>query len=198
MAEVEISTEHDHASDPFGRRVGVIAKTEANDEWTFFQAKKIREHLLDVGAGLATALGGERDNVRDLAKGYLRDRDRYKGEADVIEAAARAKETQSAAEERRALWLLALFPVQAALFSALRGHCRARWSRRRHRGIHDLGRDSLHCGAALGRTVRIFKPQRPMAPAHGQCARPACLDWEHLHGPIVAQPRGLANADARA
>ena len=109
MAEVEISTEHDHASDPFGRRVGVmvgaigiilavvtiashrahtatvIAKTEANDEWTFFQAKKIREHLLDVGAGLATALGGERDNVRDLAKGYLHDRDRYKGEADVIE-----------------------------------------------------------------------------------------------------------------
>jgi hypothetical protein len=129
MAEVEISTEQDHASDPFGRRVGVmvgaigiilavvtiashrahtatvIAKTEANDEWTFFQAKKIREHLLDVGAGLATALGGERENVRDLAKGYLHDRDRYKGEADAIEVEARAKEAQSAAEERRALWL---------------------------------------------------------------------------------------------
>ena len=82
MAEIEISAEHDHANDPFGRRVGVmvamigivlavvtiashrahtatvIAKTEANDQWTFFQAKKIREHLLDVGAGLATALGG--------------------------------------------------------------------------------------------------------------------------------------------
>jgi hypothetical protein len=83
----------------------VIAKTEANDEWTFFQAKKIREHLLDVGAGLATALGGERENVRDLAKGYLHDRDRYKGEADAIEVEARAKEAQSAAEERRALWL---------------------------------------------------------------------------------------------
>jgi hypothetical protein len=129
MAEVEIHTEHDHASDPFGRRVGVmvgvigiilavvtiashrahtatvIAKTEANDQWTFFQAKKIREHLLDVGAGLASVLGGERDNVRELAKGYLHDRDRYKAQADGIEIQARAKEAQSEAEERSALWL---------------------------------------------------------------------------------------------
>src|ERR1700729_3776923 len=128
MAEIEISAEHDHANDPFGRRVGVmvamigiilavvtiashrahtatvIAKTEANDQWSFFEAKKIREHLLDVAAGLASALGGERDNVRTLAKGYLSDRDRYKGEAATIEAEARAKELQSATEERRALW----------------------------------------------------------------------------------------------
>jgi Domain of unknown function (DUF4337) len=129
MAEVEIHTEHDHAKDPFGQRIGVmvgvigiilavvtigshrahtatvIAKTEANDQWTFFQAKKIREHLLDVGAGLASALGGERDNVRELAKAYQRDRDRYKGQADAIEVEARAKEAQSATQERRALWL---------------------------------------------------------------------------------------------
>ena len=126
MAEIEISAE---ANDPFGRRVGVmvavigiilavvtiashrahtatvIAKTEANDQWAFFQAKKTREHLVDIGAGLATALGGERDNVRDLAKGYLKDRERYKAEADAIQIEARAKEAQSAAEERRALWL---------------------------------------------------------------------------------------------
>src|SRR6202034_1025052 len=129
MAEVEIGVEHDHGSDPFGQRVGVmvgvigiilavvtiashrahtatvIAKTEANDQWTFFQAKKIREHLLDVGAGLATALGGERENVRDLAMNFQHDRDRYKKDAEAIELDARAKEAQSAAEERRALWL---------------------------------------------------------------------------------------------
>ena len=129
MAEVEIHTEHEHAPDPFGRRVGVmvgligiilavvtiashrahtatvIAKTEANDQWTFYQAKKIREHLLEVSAGLAAAFGGERANVRELAQGYLHDRDRYKNEAVAIEADARAKEAQSATEERRALWL---------------------------------------------------------------------------------------------
>ena len=129
MAEVEIHTEDAKVSDPFGQRVGVmvgvigiilpvvtiashrahtatvIAKTEGNDQWTFYQAKKIREHLLDVGAGLARVLGGERDSVRDLEREYLRDRDRYKGEAATIEVEARAKEAQSAAEERRALWL---------------------------------------------------------------------------------------------
>ena len=129
MAEVEIHMEHDHASDPFGRRVGVmvgvigiilavvtisshrahtatvIAKTEANDQWSFYQAKKIREHLMDVGAGLASALGGEREKVRELAKGYLGDRDRYKGQADSIEVSARAKEAQSVTQERRALRL---------------------------------------------------------------------------------------------
>jgi len=74
MAEVEIHTGHDHAADEFGRRVGVavgligivlavvtigshrahtaavITRTEANDQWSFYQAKKLREHLVDVGA----------------------------------------------------------------------------------------------------------------------------------------------------
>lgn len=129
MAEVEIHTEHEPTPDPFGRRVGVmvgiigiilavvtiashrahtatvIAKTEANDQWAFYQAKKLREHLLEVSAGLAGAFGGERDNVRQLVQDYLHDRDRYKAEAAAIETDARAKEAQSATEERRALWL---------------------------------------------------------------------------------------------
>ena len=69
MAEVEIHTGHEHANDEFGRRVGVmvgvigiilavvtisshrahtaavIARTEANDQWSFFQSKKLRQHL---------------------------------------------------------------------------------------------------------------------------------------------------------
>jgi hypothetical protein len=129
MAEVEIHTEHDHAKDPFGQRVGVaigaigiilaivtigshrahtatvISKTEANDKWAFYQAKKMREHLLEVGAGLATALGGERENVRELVKGYVRERDRYKGEADEINRDALGKEEESKTEEARALRL---------------------------------------------------------------------------------------------
>jgi hypothetical protein len=129
MAEVEIHTEHEHANDPFGRRVGVaigvigiilavvtigshrahtatvIAKTEANDQWAFYQAKKLREHLLDVAAGLATALGGERDSVRDLAKGYVGDRDKYRTQAEALERTAKSKEEESVIEEKRALRL---------------------------------------------------------------------------------------------
>ncbi len=64
MAEVEIHTDHEHPNDEFGRRVGVmvgiigiilavvtisshrahtaavIHRTEANDQWSFFQSKK--------------------------------------------------------------------------------------------------------------------------------------------------------------
>ncbi len=109
MAEVEIHTEHEHADDPFGRRVGVmvgiigiilavvtisshrahtatvIAKTEANDQWAFYQAKKIREHLLDVAAGMAKPLVASATTCASSRKGYVRDRDRYKQEAEAIE-----------------------------------------------------------------------------------------------------------------
>jgi hypothetical protein len=129
MAELEIHTEHEHAKDPFGQRVGVvigvigiilaivtiashrahtatiIAKTEANDQWTFYGGKKIREHLLDVGAGLAGALGEGKASALELAKDYTHERDRYKGEAAAIEVEARAKEVESATEEKRALRL---------------------------------------------------------------------------------------------
>jgi hypothetical protein len=129
MAEVEIHTEHDHASDPFGQRIGVmigligiilavvtigshrahtatiIAKTEANDQWTFFGAKKIREHLLDVGAGLASTLGEGKDGARELATGYDHERDRYRADADAIAIKARVKEEESVQEEKRALRL---------------------------------------------------------------------------------------------
>ena len=77
MAEVEIHAGQGHEIDAFGRSVGVlvgiigivlavttigahrahsatiITRTEANDRWAFFQAKKERAHLQDVGATVA-------------------------------------------------------------------------------------------------------------------------------------------------
>ena len=79
MAEVEIHTGHGHENDEFGRRVGVIvgvigiilavvtisshrahtaaviARTEANDQWSFFQSKKLRQHLAEIGSSLASS-----------------------------------------------------------------------------------------------------------------------------------------------
>src|SRR5258708_28627962 len=83
MAEVEIHTGHGHPEDRFGRRVGVavgiigiilavvtiashrahtaavIVRTEANDQWAFYQAKKLREHLVEVGSSLPSALSSD-------------------------------------------------------------------------------------------------------------------------------------------
>ena len=42
----------------------VITRTEANDQWAFYQAKKLREHLLEVGVGLASSLAPEPSRVQ--------------------------------------------------------------------------------------------------------------------------------------
>ncbi len=129
MAEVEIHTGHDHSGDEFGRRVGiavgiigivlavvtigshrahtaaVITRTEANDQWSFYQAKKLREHLVEVGAQLAGALTTDPARVQALVAKLSSDRARYSHEADDIQAGAKAKEAATDREERRALRL---------------------------------------------------------------------------------------------
>jgi len=92
MAEVEIHTSHEGAADPLGRRVGVmvgvigiflavvtiashrahtaavIERTRANDQWAFYQSKKLRQHLAEMGASLAEALASDPARVRDLVE----------------------------------------------------------------------------------------------------------------------------------
>jgi hypothetical protein len=129
MAEVEIHTEHGHSNDEFGRRVGVvvgvigivlavvtisshrahtaavIARTEANDQWSFFQSKKLREHLAEIGSSLATALATDPARVQGLVEKLGKDHDRYAHDSDDIQKEATAKEEDSKLEERRALRL---------------------------------------------------------------------------------------------
>jgi hypothetical protein len=129
MAEVEIHTEHEHSNDEFGRRVGVmvgiigivlavitisshrahtaavIFRTEANDQWSFFQGKKLREHLAEIGSSLATALAADPERVKPMVEKLNKDHDRYAHDSDDIQKEATAKEAESAHEERRALRL---------------------------------------------------------------------------------------------
>ena len=129
MAEVEIHTGHEHSGDEFGRRVGVavgligivlaivtigshrahtaavIVRTEANDQWSFYQAKKLREHLVEVGAELAGALSSEPARVQGLLDKLRSERSRYAQDADGIQADAKAKEAATEREEHRALRL---------------------------------------------------------------------------------------------
>jgi hypothetical protein len=129
MAEVEIHTGHGHAQDDFGRRVGVavgmigiilavvtiashrahtaavISRTEANDQWAFYQAKKLREHLAEVGSSLATALASDPSRVQALVQKLGKDHDRYAHDSEDIQKDAQAKENESQHQERRALWL---------------------------------------------------------------------------------------------
>ena len=125
MTEIEVSPEH--ASDPNTRRVGilvgvvgiflsvvtiashrahtdaVIHRTESNDEWAYYQAKKIREYSSDVGLTLLQTLGPDPAKTAAPEQKLTAARDRYASEAVKIQDDARAKDEESKLEERRAL-----------------------------------------------------------------------------------------------
>jgi len=125
MPEIEVTPEH--AADPYTRRVGilvgvvgillsvvtiashrahtdaVIHRTESNDQWAFYQAKKIREYSSDVGLTLLQTLGPDPARMAAPAQKLAAARDRYASEAVKIQDDAHAKEEESRVEERRAL-----------------------------------------------------------------------------------------------
>ncbi|MBS0364283.1 MAG: DUF4337 domain-containing protein [Proteobacteria bacterium] len=128
MAEVEIHAGH-HEIDAFGKRVGILvgmlgialaavtigahrahtaavmSRTEANDQWSFYQAKKEREHLLEVSALLAENLSNEPARVQGMVAKFRSDRERYLAEAQQIQREARALEAECLHQELRALRL---------------------------------------------------------------------------------------------
>jgi hypothetical protein len=129
MAEVEIHTGHDHSGDTFGQRVGVavgvigiilavvtigshrahtqavINRTEENDQWSFYQAKKIREQVLVIGADLARALSPDESRTQPIVDKYTKQSAHYEEETKDIEKEARAKHDETTREEARALRL---------------------------------------------------------------------------------------------
>jgi hypothetical protein len=68
-----------------------IRKTEASDQWNFYQAKSSKQNLAELGATLTT---GEQQ-----AK-YVKEAERYAKEKAEIMAAAKALEEKSAAAEK--------------------------------------------------------------------------------------------------
>jgi len=117
MAEVEIHTSHEHAGDAFTKTVSVmvgvigivlafvtiashrahtaavIHRTEANDQWSFYEAKKEREHLMDVAAGmLGVVQAAQPEKAQALGAQYAKARDGYAKEAAKIQQDAQDRE----------------------------------------------------------------------------------------------------------
>ena len=125
MPEIEVTPEH--ASDPNTRRVGilvgvvgillsvvtiashrahtqaVIHRTESNDEWAYYQAKKTREYTGQVAITLLHTLGSDAAKLEAPVQKLEADRTKYAGEAEKIQEDARAKDDETKVEERRAL-----------------------------------------------------------------------------------------------
>lgn len=125
MTELEIK--HEHTEDPMTRRVGilvgvvgvllsvvtiashrahtdaVIHRTESNDQWSYYQAKKIREHTSEVAETLLKTLGNDPAKLEAPLQQLETARKKYLSDADKAEKDARAKEDETELEERRAL-----------------------------------------------------------------------------------------------
>jgi hypothetical protein len=124
MPEIEVKPEH--ADDPLTRRVGilvgvvgillsvvtisshrahtqaVIHRTESNDQWAYYQAKKIRESGADVALTLLGTLA-ESEKTAAAAHKLTSARDKYADDAKEIMKDAQAKDEEQKIEERRAL-----------------------------------------------------------------------------------------------
>jgi hypothetical protein len=126
MTEIELKPEH--AEDPNTRRVGilvgvvgillsvvtiashrahtnaVIHRTESNDQWSYYQAKKIREATTDIAITLIQSLGTDQAKVAAAAQKLETARDKYANDEKEIQKNADEKEAESALEEKRALY----------------------------------------------------------------------------------------------
>ncbi|HSZ08930.1 MAG TPA: DUF4337 family protein [Steroidobacteraceae bacterium] len=144
MPEIELKPEH--AADPDNRRVGilvavvgillsvvtiashrahtqaVIHRTESNDQWSYYQAKKIRENTDEVALALIQSLGADASKTDAAAHRLEAARAKYASDAEKIQDDARAKDKESELEEHRALYfdvgegLLELGLVLCSLF----------------------------------------------------------------------------------
>jgi hypothetical protein len=125
MPEIEVKPEH--AADPYTRGVGilvgvvgillsvvtiashrahtdaVIHRTESNDAWAYYQAKKIREYTSEVTVTLLHTLSADAAKLEAPVQKLEAARAKYASDAEKIQQDAKAKDDESDVEEIRAL-----------------------------------------------------------------------------------------------
>src|SRR6478752_6180560 len=124
MSEVEIP--HAHEVDSFGKRVGVavavigvllsvvtiashrqhtaavVYRTEANDQWAYYQAKKIREYQAEVGVTQLKSLGAaDATKVEAGMKALDTQHAKYVSDGEEILKLAREKDSETQRAEIR-------------------------------------------------------------------------------------------------
>jgi hypothetical protein len=126
MPEIEVKPEH--ADDPSTRRVGilvgivgillsvvtiashrahtdaVIHRTESNDLWSYYQAKKIRENTDEVAQSLLQILSADPAKAEAAIKKLDAARAKYAADAEKLQDDARGKDKETELEEHRALY----------------------------------------------------------------------------------------------
>ena len=128
MPELELHYEKDDHADPRSQRVGiqaaclavflafatisshrahthaVVLKTEANDQWSFYQSKKLKSHVLLLGFDLMDSLASRNEGkIAEHQQQYKSELARYDRETELIQRKAEERSKESELVERKAL-----------------------------------------------------------------------------------------------
>jgi hypothetical protein len=125
MTEIELKPHH--TADPNTRRVGVLVglvgillsvatiashrahtdavihRTESNDQWGYYQAKKIRESSAENALTVLQAIVADPAKLEGPLHKLESAREHYADDAKEIQQEAKAKDLETANDERRAL-----------------------------------------------------------------------------------------------
>src|SRR5580658_8935462 len=127
MPELEIHHEHGHEPDPTGQKVGILAavlavglaivtiashrahtaaiihKSTANDEWSHYQATRVKFHNLELGEQLVTVFGAKSDSADKMLASYATQKKKYEQQGKDIQDEAQKAEASSEVDEKQAL-----------------------------------------------------------------------------------------------
>jgi len=127
MPELEIHHESEHAIDPTGQKVGVLAallavalavvtiashrthtsaiihKSNANDSWSHYQSARIKYHNLELGENLLAVIGAKGEAADKMLADYKAQKQKYEEQGKQIQEEAEKAETAAEADEHRAL-----------------------------------------------------------------------------------------------
>jgi hypothetical protein len=127
MPELEIHHESEHAIDPTGQKVGVLAavlavllavvtisshrthtsaiihKSNANDSWSHYQSTRVKYHNLELGENLISVLGVKGGSADKMLADYGTQMKKYDQQAKGIQEEAQKGEELAEADEHRAL-----------------------------------------------------------------------------------------------
>jgi hypothetical protein len=127
MAELEIHHETEHHSDPLGQKVGIMAsvlavllavvtiashrthtaaimhKSTSNDQWSYYQATRIKLHSTEMGQNLVQLLDARSEKGEKMLAQYEAQAKKYEAQSDKLQEAAKSADEAAEAAEHRAL-----------------------------------------------------------------------------------------------
>ncbi|MDQ6677514.1 MAG: DUF4337 domain-containing protein [Acidobacteriota bacterium] len=127
MAELEIHHERGEEHDPFGTRIGILAsvlavmlavvtisshrahtkgvlvKADVNDKWSYYQAKRIKLHNIELGQQLISLIAPKNEASASALEELKKEKVRYTKEGAEVQGEAKALEHEVEEVEAKAL-----------------------------------------------------------------------------------------------